>query len=476
MHKFHPSVLKAYDIRGIVGDTINDVDAYNIGRAFASILKSKNKSKVTVGYDGRLSSPDLKDNLVRGLIDSGINVLEIGRGPTPMLYFSVYHLGVDAGIMVTGSHNPPTHNGFKFILADSPFYGDDILKLGKIAELGNFVDGNGEVSYVEVMEDYVTKLASDCDIKSESELLDEVDDFLEDKKRQLKISWDVGNGATGEVIQKLIKKIKASHFLLFEEIDGSFPNHHPDPTVVENLKDLKKSVLENSCDLGIAFDGDGDRIGVLDDEGEVLWGDQLMCLFSKDVLSEYPGSTIISDVKASQVLFDDIAKNGGKPLMWKTGHSLIKAKMKEISSPLAGEMSGHIFFADRYYGFDDAIYAAIRIINIVLKSEKKLSEIRKSFPKTFSTPEIRIRCDDEKKFLIVKNIANQLKAEKLEFNDVDGVRINNKDGWWLLRASNTEAFLVARCESLSPEGLVELKKDLSKRLEANNIKIPQGLC
>ncbi len=476
MYKFHPSILRAYDIRGIIGETLSEEDAYFIGKAFAKFLSAEQKNKVVVGYDGRLSSPDLKDSLIRGLIDSGMNVSEIGLCPTPMLYFGVYHLQADAGIMITGSHNPANHNGFKFLLKDRPFYGADIANLGAIAEVGNFVDEAGNVDHVHIMENYVDHLANDCDIESDSELLDELDHFLEDTKQRLKISWDIGNGATGEVVRKLTDKLKAKHFLLFEEIDGNFPNHHPDPTVEANLLDLKKSVLENECDIGVAFDGDGDRIGVVDNQGEVLWGDQLMCLFAKDVLEEYPGATIIADVKASQVLFDEIKKFGGVPLMWKTGHSLIKAKMKETKSPLAGEMSGHIFFADRYFGFDDGIYAAVRIINIILKEGKSLSEIRKSLPKTFSTPEIRIECSEEKKFVIVEEIKKQLRAKNISFNDVDGIRMQNENGWWLLRASNTGAVLVARCEALTEINLDKLKKDLSEQLIFNQISLPKELC
>ncbi len=475
MYKFHPSILRAYDIRGVIADTLNTDDAYNIGRSFASFLIAENKNKVVVGYDGRLSSPDLKESLIKGLIDSGMNVQEIGLCPTPMLYFGVYHLDSDAGIMITGSHNPANYNGFKFLLKDRPFFGDDILKLGEIAEVGNFIDNDGSVEHVKIMDAYIDYLANDCKIETISGLLDELDNFLEDKKNRLKISWDIGNGATGEVIQKLTAKLKAKHFLLFEEIDGSFPNHHPDPTVEENLADLKRSVLLNECDIGIAFDGDGDRIGVVDDQGEVLWGDQLMCLFARDVLEEYPGATIIADVKASQVLFDEIKKAGGVPMMWKTGHSLIKAKMKETKSPLAGEMSGHIFFADRYFGFDDGIYAAIRIINIILKEGKPLSEIRKSIAKTFSTPEIRIACSEEAKFKIVDKIKKQLREKNVNFNDVDGIRMQDEHGWWLLRASNTGAVLVARCEALSEKNLNKLKQDLSDQLIFNNISVPKEL-
>ncbi|MFT5703614.1 MAG: phosphomannomutase [Rickettsiales bacterium] len=475
MHKFHNSVLRAYDIRGIIDETLSNKDAYYIGRSFAQFLNGEDKNKVVVGYDGRLSSPELREHLVQGLIDSGIDVLEVGLCPTPMLYFGVYHLEADAGIMITGSHNPANHNGFKFLLKDRPFYGDDILELGEIAKVGNFPQGSGDVNYANIMDHYVDYLANDCNIESDCGLLDELDGFLNDEKKQLKISWDMGNGSSGVVVRKLTNKLKAKHYLLFEEIDGNFPNHHPDPTVEANLEDLKKSVLENKCDIGIAFDGDGDRVGIVDNEGEVLWGDQLMCLFARDVLKDHPGATIIADVKASQVLFDEIKKAGGVPLMWKTGHSLIKAKMKEVKSPLAGEMSGHIFFADRYFGFDDGIYAAVRIINIILESGKSLSEIKKSLPKTFSTTEIRIDCTEEEKFKIIETIQKQLKEKGVEFNDIDGIRVQNLNGWWLLRASNTSAVLVARCEALTLENLNNLKKDLRSHLSLNEVSIPQEL-
>ncbi|MFT6077822.1 MAG: phosphomannomutase [Myxococcota bacterium] len=472
MHKFHKSILRAYDIRGVIDETLSNKDAYYIGRSFAKFLKDK--KKVVIGYDGRISSPDLKESLVQGLIDSGVDVLEVGLCPTPMLYFAVHYLKADAGIMITGSHNPANHNGFKFALKERPFYGDDILGLGKIVDEGEFPQGSGDVKFENIMDDYIDHLANDCCIESDSEFLDELDEFLHDKK-PLKISWDIGNGATGVVTRKLTDKLKAQHFLLFEEIDGSFPNHHPDPTVEENLEDLKKSVAENGCAVGIAFDGDGDRLGVVDDLGEVMWGDQMMCLFARDVLKDHPGATIIADVKASQVLFDQIKEFGGKPLMWKTGHSLIKAKMKETGAPLAGEMSGHIFFADRYFGFDDGIYAAIRLINIIIREGKPLSEIRKSIPKTFSTPEIRINCLEEEKFAIVDSIKLQLQTKGIEFNDIDGVRVQTSNGWWLLRASNTGAILVARCEALSKDHLDRLKKDLRELLTINDIMAPKEL-
>jgi phosphomannomutase len=472
-HEFHPSILRNYDIRGIIDETLSNQDAYFIGRSMAVFLHGLDEKKVVVACDGRISSPDLKQNLIKGLTDSGMIVTDIGLGPTPMLYFGIYHLKSDAGIMITGSHNPINHNGFKMMLKDRPFYGDDILKLGEIAKKGQFIDGPGKVHHENIMEDYINRLLDDSCLASSSEFLDEIDDFLDDEENLPRIAWDAGNGAAGEVMKKISERIKSKDFLLYEKIDGTFPNHHPDPTVPSNLEDLKRTVLENNCSLGIAFDGDGDRIGVIDDEGEIIWGDQLMIFFARDVLQEYPGSTIIADVKASNVLFDEIKKAGGVPLMWKTGHSLIKAKMKEIGSPLAGEMSGHIFFADKYYGYDDALYAAIRIINIVIAGKIPLSELRKSLPKTFSTPEIRIECSEEEKFAIVEKIKQELQKENADFNDVDGVRVNTTDGWWLLRASNTQAVLVARCEGKSETSLEKLKNNLKNKLESNGLKIPR---
>ncbi len=470
-HIFHSSIIRAYDIRGVYGQTLFDLDAYFVGKSFGSFLAKNGKKKVVVGSDGRLSSPALKDQLKKGLIESGIFVTDVGLGPTPMLYFSVYHLSADAGIMVTGSHNPGSHNGFKMLLRDRPFFGEDILGLAKIAAEGSFIESSeGKFDQKEVVEDYVERILSDCILsKTDSDLLNEIDEI--EPKKKLKIAWDAGNGAAGEIMTKLSQRIDAEHFLLFEDIDGSFPNHHPDPTVPSNLQDLIAKVHQEKCDLGIAFDGDGDRIGVVDDEGEILWGDQLLVFYAREILSKNKGATIIADVKASNVLFDEVKKSGGNPMMWKTGHSLIKAKMKETKAPLAGEMSGHIFFADKYYGFDDALYAAIRIINIVEQSSEKLSDLRKSLPRTFSTPEIRVECSDEKKFQIVEKLKNNLK----DFNDVDGIRANEKEGWWLIRASNTQPVLVARAEANSEENLIVLKNNLKKQLESCQVKIPSEL-
>ena len=473
-HKFHPSILRAYDIRGLYNQTLFDSDAFFVGKSFASFLSKNKKKKVAVACDGRMSSPALKKQLIKALVESGMEVTDVGMGPTPMLYFSVYHLDCDGGIMVTGSHNPKDHNGFKMMLKDRPFYGEDILGLAKLAAEGDFVEGEGSVKERDVQNKYIDRMLSDCVLaESRSHLLDEVDEFKPRKK--MKIAWDAGNGSAGEVMQALTKRIAADHILLFEDVDGAFPNHHPDPTVPKNLADLIKVVLDQGCDLGIAFDGDGDRIGVVDNEGEIIWGDQLMIFYAREILKDRLGSTIIADVKASNVLFDEIKKHGGKPVMGKTGHSLIKAKMKETGAVLAGEMSGHIFFADKYYGFDDALYAAIRIINIVSNSIYSLSHLRKSLPQTFSTPEIRVECSEERKFKIVDELKENLKNSGTDFNDIDGVRVNAHKGWWLIRASNTQSVLVARCEAGSKEDLESLKESLRQNLNFCQVELPEEL-
>jgi phosphomannomutase len=473
-HIFHPSIIRAYDIRGIYNQTLFDKDAFFVGKSFASFLHKNGLKKIVVACDARFSSPALKDELVSALVSSGLEVVDVGVGPTPMLYFAVYHLNCDAGIMVTGSHNPKDHNGFKMTLKDRPFFGDDILGLARIAAVTDFIDSQGSYDSMDISDDYIERLLNDCIIsESKSGLLDELDNFA--PKKKLKIAWDAGNGAAGEIMTRLTKRIAADHILLFEELDGSFPNHHPDPTVAENLVDLRRAVLDEGCDLGIAFDGDGDRIGVVDDSGEIIWGDQLMILYAREILAEKKGATIIADVKASNVLFDEIRKAGGNALMWKTGHSFIKSKMKETKAALAGEMSGHIFFADKYYGFDDALYAAIRLINIVETLPFPLSQLRKSLPQTFATPEIRVECDEEKKFLIVEKLKNNLRQTGLLFDDIDGIRVTGKEGWWLIRASNTQPVLVARCEAGSARGLQVLKENLVKNLEFCQVKIPEEL-
>jgi phosphomannomutase len=454
-HNFDKTILRAYDIRGVYNENLTKKDAFYLGKSFASYLNKNGKNKISIGYDGRLSSPSLKESLIKGLKESGLEVYDIGIGPSPMLYFSIYHLNVDAGIMITGSHNPANYNGFKIALRDRPFFGDDILGLDKVNREQDFIDSEGIVKNIDLIDDYVDRVLKNS--------------LAKNPESKLKIAWDAGNGAAGEVMRLASLKIFTDNHLLYEKIDGNFPNHHPDPSNEHNLSDIKELISKNNLDLGIAFDGDGDRIGVIDDEGIMLYPDQLLILYARDVLKKYPNANIIADVKASQSLFNEIEKAGGNPIMYKTGHSFIKSKMQEIDAKLAGEMSGHIFFADDYYGYDDALYAAIRIIDILIKDGRKLSEIRKSLPQTYSTPEIRIESDDSKKFDIVKKLQFDLKAKNIDFNDIDGVRVNSDNGWWLIRASNTQPILVARCEANSKKNLDKLVENLKSILSEYNL-------
>jgi phosphomannomutase len=456
-HQFHPSILREYDIRGIVGETLSAADAEAIGRAFATMaarMRGKAAIKVAVGRDGRLSSPEMEAALTAGIKSTGAAAVRIGEGPTPMLYYAAAELPVDAGIMVTGSHNPPTHNGFKMVIAGKPVYGDMIREIGRMAQDGDVAQGAGGEEKADVSDAYVAKLVAalgGADISG------------------MKIGWDAGNGAAGEIMVRLTKQLPGTHRLLNEKIDGTFPAHHPDPTEPENLRQLQELVAKEKLDLGIAFDGDGDRLGAIDGKGRIIWGDQLLAILGRDVLKKQPGATIIADVKASQALFDEIAKAGGKPLMWKTGHSLIKVKMAETKAPLAGEMSGHIFFADEYYGFDDALYGAVRLLRAVANSGKSVTQLRDELPTLLNTPEIRIPCPDDKKFAIVSDLAGELRKEGAEFNDIDGIRIKKDGGWWLLRASNTQAVLVARAEAPDERTLNGLKADLKQRLSRHGV-------
>lgn len=455
-HDFDPTSLREYDIRGIVGKTLHPEDAFAIGRTFASMVIRQGGRSVVIGFDGRLSSPVLEDALVKGAVESGADVIRIGCGPTPMLYFASVALKADGAIMVTGSHNPPDYNGFKMMSGGKPFYGDQIRELGRLAATGDVTPAaKGTSRHEDISSAYIARLLQDYD-----------------GSRPLKVVWDNGNSAAGDVLSRLVKELPGEHTVLFAEIDGHFPNHHPDPTVPQNLQDLIRKVQEVGADFGIAFDGDADRIGVVDDQGQILWGDQILVLLARDVLRDHPGATIIADVKASKVLFDEVEKAGGQPLMWKTGHSLVKTKMAETKSPLAGEMSGHIFFADKWYGFDDALYAAVRFIGIVSRLGQPLSQVRSALPETISTPELRFDCDDTRKFGVIAEVAERLRKEGADVSEIDGVRVNTDDGWWLLRASNTQAVLVARAEALTNEGLDRLKQALAVQLETSGLAAP----
>lgn len=456
-HRFDPTILREYDIRGIVGKTLFTADANALGRAFAATVAETGGRRVAVGYDGRLTSPELEAALVEGLCESGADVVRIGRGPTPMLYFAAATLGVDAGIMITGSHNPPDHNGFKLVLGGKAFYGPAIQKLGETAlGLGRAAATRGRVEEQSVFEDYIARLARDYD-----------------GERPLAVAWDPGNGATGEVVQRLTPMLPGRHVLINETIDGTFPAHHPDPTVAENLVQLQQAVAGEGCDLGIGFDGDGDRIGVVDQQGRILWGDQLLIVLARDVLTRHPGAPILADIKASQVLFDEIANAGGKPVMMETGHSLIKARLAETGGPLAGEMSGHIFYADRWYGFDDAIYVAVRLLGVLGRAGESLADMLDRLPAVFNTPELRLACADERKFDAVAEVRDRLRRRGAEMVEIDGVRVKTEDGWWLLRASNTQAAVTVRAESTSEAGLARLKAQLAEELGRSGITLPE---
>jgi len=451
-----PEILREYDIRGITTDNFGPDDVYVIGRAFAAILAGRGGSRCVVGYDGRLSSPELEAALVEGLTKSGIDVVRVGRGPTPMLYYAGATLDVDAALMITGSHNPSEYNGIKMTIGGKSFYGQDIQKLGQVAASGAFVDGDGASRELSVFADYVARVFQD---------------YYGDK--ELTVAWDPGNGAAGEVIQDLVKRLPGTHHLINADIDGTFPAHHPDPTVEKNLDQLKALVADKNCDLGFGFDGDGDRIGVIDGQGRVLWGDQIMVIAAREVLADEPGATIIADVKASQVFVDEITRLGGKPMIWKTGHSHIKSKMQETGAPLAGEMSAHIFFKHRYYGFDDAVYTAVRLLSVVADGDESLADMYDAMPQMINTPEIRVECSESRKFQIVEEVRARLKSQTgISVNEIDGVRVSTEDGWWLLRASNTQAVLVARCESETEQGLERLKELLRAELIASNVTPP----
>ncbi len=455
-YTFSPTILREYDIRGQIGKNLSEDDAYALGLAFGTYIIRKTSlegkaGKVCVGYDGRHSSPALASALIKGLSETGHTVENVGLGPSPMLYFAVKDRMADAGIMVTGSHNPSDYNGFKMMLQTGPVFGETIQEIGKVAASGDFESGDGQTLEVDVREQYIQRL---------------MQDFT--GSRPLKVAWDAGNGAAGETLRMLTAALPGEHILLFDDIDGDFPNHHPDPTVDKNLIDLQKAVKDNGCDLGIAFDGDGDRIGVVDENGSVLRCDILMTLYARQVLETRPGAAIIGDVKCSQVMFDEINRLGGQAVMWKTGHSLIKDKMSELKAPLAGELSGHIFFADTYYGFDDALYCAIRLLNEVSEADGALSTLTANLPVLFNTPEVRIEVDEEKKFSLVPQIIENLRdnlPEDTTLDDIDGIRISNPDGWWLLRPSNTQAVLVFRAESASADGLERLKNMALQQVE-----------
>ena len=458
-HTFDPTILREYDIRGIIGETLEADDARAIGRSFGSMLRRARGSRVAVGYDGRQSSPMLEHALVEGLTASGCDVVRVGLGPTPMLYYAEASADdVDGGIQITGSHNPPNYNGFKMVFQGRPFFGADIQQLGEVAAAGEWEDGTGSVIDRPLIDAYVERLLEGLDGIDPASLAD------------IRIGWDAGNGSAGPALEKLVARLPGEHHVLYAEVDGTFPNHHPDPTVEANLADLRALVADKQLDFGIAFDGDGDRIGAIDGEGRVIWGDQLLMIYAQDLLQRRAGATIIADVKASRALFDHVETHGGKPVMWKTGHSLIKSKMKETGAPLAGEMSGHVFFADTYYGYDDALYAGVRLIAASARLGHSVTELRGAMPDMVNTPEMRFQVDESRKFAAVEEVRDRLADSPAQVNATDGVRVTTDDGWWLLRASNTQDVLVARAESDSAAGLARLMQQIDEQLALSGLE------
>ncbi|GGB25249.1 phosphomannomutase [Sphingomonas metalli] len=439
-HRFHPAILRDYDIRGTVGRTLFAADAYALGRSFGTVVKRTGGQRVAVGRDGRLSSPMLETALVEGLAGSGVDVVRIGLGPSPMLYFAEAVMGVDAGIQVTGSHNPPDDNGFKMVLGHRAYWGEDIPALATLAAAGEWEDGSGRIDEIGMLDRYVARLAEDA------------------SERPFRIGWDCGSGAAGPAVEALTARLPGEHHLLYTRPDGHFPHHHPDPTEEKNLADLKRLVVERSLDFGFAFDGDGDRIGAVDGAGRTIAGDMILALLAEPLLADRPGATIIADVKSSQTVFDRIAALGGRPLMTRTGHSAIKSEMLRHAAPLAGEMSGHIFFGEAagWYGFDDALYAAVRLIGAVARSGRSLAAVRDGMPSMSATPDLRIPVPDEQKHAAVAKVAATLAVAGADMDTIDGVRVRDAEGWWLLRVSNTQAAITVRAEATDEAALDRL--------------------
>ena len=447
--KLRQEIFREYDIRGIVGEDLTPETVELLGKGIGTYFRRQGKKDVALGGDCRLSTPQFAEVLARGLLSTGCSVTHLGTIPTPLLYFTMYTKPNDAGVMITGSHNPPEFNGFKMMIGKETLFGKTILDIYSLIKNSDFIqEPPGETSWINIGPEYHNWVVNDISLS-----------------KKLRVVVDAGNGTGGEVAVPIFEDLGCEVIPLYCEMDGNFPNHHPDPTLPEALEDLIKKVAETEADLGIAYDGDSDRIGVIDDKGKIIWGDMLMVLFSRDILPKNPGATVISEVKASKLLYDEIEKLGGRPIMWKTGHSLIKKKIKEEQALLAGEMSGHIFFADRFFGFDDAIYSSARVLEILSRSEKKLSELLADLPKTYVTPEIRIYASDEVKFKIVDRVKDVLSA-KHPVIDIDGVRAIYPTGWALVRASNTQGALVLRFEADTEEDLAAIRKEVEQTLES----------
>ncbi|MDP6784719.1 MAG: phosphomannomutase/phosphoglucomutase [Alphaproteobacteria bacterium] len=460
LERFNPDVLREYDIRGIVNKDLTANTAYSIGRTFGHIVCSKfSEKKIAIGYDGRLTSPSLYDALCAGLLESGANVFSIGLCPTPMAYFAHYHLKTDAAVMVTGSHNPPEYNGFKMVLNKHSFFADEIQNLQSLTTLKNILTGQGKLNNFDIRKEYVKNNLKNIKFN-----------------KRMKIAWDIANGSMGTVIDSFTNQLsRAEHIVINKEVDGTFPNHHPDPTVPKNMEQLIKTVISNSCDIGLGFDGDGDRLGVVDNKGNIIWADQYMLLLVKEISNLYENPKIIMDVKSSKVFFDEVKKFNCEPIMFKTGHSPIKEKMKEVKSPLSGEMSGHICYGDDFFGYDDAMYVGLRLLRILSNEEISLNELMGLYPKTTATPEIRVDVEEIRKFEIIDEIKNRLKDIKGKIIDIDGIRVENDKGWFLIRASNTQNQLTCRAESLNKDDLPDLIKLIENQLKLSGVEFKFNL-
>lgn len=444
----NPSIFREYDIRGKYPDDLNKETVYELGLSMGTYFRVKDASKISVGRDCRLSSPELHDALVKGLVETGMDAVDLGMVPTPLLYFSIHHLNLDGGIQITGSHNPPDENGFKICLGTGSVYGEEIQKIREINFKRTSQSGKGNIEDVEIITPY----------------LDYMKRNLLPGNIKRKVVIDAGNGVGGLIAPHVYRAMGVEAIEIFSNPDGNFPNHHPDPTIPANLTRLISEVDENSADLGIAFDGDADRIGVVDGRGNIIWGDQLMIIFSRDLLEKTPGAKIIGEVKCSQTLYDDIKRHYGTPVMWKAGHSLIKSRMKEIGAIFAGEMSGHLFFADRYFGYDDAIYAGARLLEILTRKEVAVDDLLSGVPAMVNTPEIRVDCPDDMKFKVVSQLVDEFKKDH-DVIDVDGARVIFDDGWGLVRASNTQPVLVLRFEAKDEAMLKEIEDLFMKKVD-----------
>jgi phosphomannomutase/phosphoglucomutase len=437
------TIFRKYDIRGIVGDELNVPVVRDIGRAFGTVMLREGRRTLVIGRDCRLSSPSFRDALADGLLSTGANVIDVGMVPTPLAYYGIYHLKADGGIMITGSHNPPDYNGFKLCRGTMPLFDQEILGIRDLIHAGDYEKGHGSLRRVEVIDDYIAEISGIILLQ-----------------RPLNVIVDAGNGVAGLVAPRLYRQLGCTVTEMFTDPDGTFPNHHPDPTVPENMEHLIAEMKKGKYDLGIGFDGDADRIGIIDSDGSMLFGDELMVLLSREVLSRLPGAPIIFDVKCSQNLVNDIKAHGGQPVMWQTGHSFIKTKMKEIEAPLAGEMSGHLFFNDRFFGYDDATYAGARLMEIAAAGSQSFRQMLSNLPKVYNTPEIKFPVPEDKKFAAVEGIVKHYKASH-DTIDIDGARVNFGDGWALARASNTTPYIILRFEAQTPERLKEIQDSVT---------------